>query len=137
MFGNRNFKKGNRNNQNQTSSGVCICPKCGYSILHSKGIPCSTITCPTCKTGLIRSEISETINKTISEEALNQETQKPTPPTIIKPKVNPELCTGCGVCIDTCPNGAIILKDDKAFIEEDLCRNCKKCVRVCPSEAIN
>ncbi|MBN2198130.1 cation transporter [Candidatus Wolfebacteria bacterium] len=34
--------------------GYCVCPKCGYKILHKSGVPCSTLECPDCKNKLIR-----------------------------------------------------------------------------------
>ncbi|MDD2646724.1 MAG: cation diffusion facilitator family transporter [Patescibacteria group bacterium] len=34
--------------------GYCVCPKCGYKILHERGIPCLTFECPKCKINLIR-----------------------------------------------------------------------------------
>ncbi len=34
--------------------GYCICEKCNYKIAHQRGIPCSTIKCPTCNTSLKR-----------------------------------------------------------------------------------
>jgi hypothetical protein len=132
----RNNNHGNGHNRNQSVDGFCICPKCGYSIPHSKGIPCSSKACPNCKTWLVRSEVAST-KETISSESATQTSQKPTPPVINYPVVDADLCIACGVCIDICPTNAIVLKDDKAFIINDLCRNCRKCVRVCPSGAIN
>jgi len=35
-------------------SGYCVCEKCGYKVLHQRGIPCSTIKCPNCNTNLKR-----------------------------------------------------------------------------------
>ena len=35
-------------------SGYCICDKCGYKTPHQRGIPCSNLKCPTCKTSLKR-----------------------------------------------------------------------------------
>ena len=34
--------------------GNCVCPKCGYKILHESGIPCSTLKCPKCNVSLTR-----------------------------------------------------------------------------------
>ena len=35
-------------------SGYCVCSKCGYKISHERGIPCSQLLCPRCKTNLVR-----------------------------------------------------------------------------------
>lgn len=34
--------------------GYCVCPQCGYQIIHQRGIPCSGLTCPKCKINLVR-----------------------------------------------------------------------------------
>jgi len=52
------------------------------------------------------------------------------------PKINQELCTGFGACIDACPMEAIVLEDGKARIIEENCSNCLMCIGVCPIEAI-
>ena len=52
-----------------------------------------------------------------------------------KAYVDPETCTGCEACISVCPEGAIELKDDKAFITER-CTGSEACVDECPVEAI-
>lgn len=44
-------------------------------------------------------------------------------------------CVGCGACVNTCPFGAIEMKDDKAVIT-DACTSCGACVEACPVEAI-
>jgi len=42
-------------NQNRLgSTGNCICPKCGYSKSHQRGIPCQQEKCPVCNVKLIR-----------------------------------------------------------------------------------
>jgi NAD-dependent dihydropyrimidine dehydrogenase PreA subunit len=50
--------------------------------------------------------------------------------------INTELCTGCGACVEVCPEGAIYLVDDKATADPALCRECELCVAACPVEAI-
>jgi len=39
-----------RGGRGQGGSAVCRCSKCGYSMPHVKGVPCSTIMCPRCGT---------------------------------------------------------------------------------------
>ncbi len=51
--------------------------------------------------------------------------------------VNQDDCTGCEVCVDTCPTEAIAMKDGKAFVTEDDCVDCGACVGECPTEAIS
>ena len=48
-------------------------------------------------------------------------------------------CTGCGSCLETCPNKAISIGplNDKmvALTDRTLCADCGACVSVCPNEA--
>ena len=60
-------------------------------------------------------------------------------PTISE--IDPEICSGCGICEPLCPYGAISLKpyvDDKprAVIEATQCKGCGVCTTACPSGAI-
>lgn len=50
--------------------------------------------------------------------------------------VQTELCNGCGACVDTCPNDAILLQNGVAFISQDLCQACEACLDVCPQGAL-
>jgi ferredoxin len=52
------------------------------------------------------------------------------------PKVNPELCTGCEICMEICPMEAIEMVNGIAKIDQIKCSNCRLCVRECPLEAI-
>lgn len=48
-------------------------------------------------------------------------------------------CTGCGVCVDICPNHCItkdVMEEQVAFIMEDLCNGCGKCQETCKFSAI-
>ncbi len=46
------------------------------------------------------------------------------------------VCINCGKCLKTCPNETIIVKNDKAFIQQDKCLQCGYCVSACPQFAI-
>lgn len=52
-------------------------------------------------------------------------------------KVNEELCTGCGACVEACPVEAISLSADKAQIDGEKCVDCGVCVGECPTDAIS
>jgi NAD-dependent dihydropyrimidine dehydrogenase PreA subunit len=50
--------------------------------------------------------------------------------------INPERCTGCGACVETCPTGALYLVESRATLDEALCHECEACLAACPSGAI-
>ena len=50
--------------------------------------------------------------------------------------ISTDKCMGCGVCENTCPFGAISLKDAKAVIDMEKCRFCGSCVDICGVKAI-
>ena len=50
-------------------------------------------------------------------------------------KVNPEVCIGCGVCLQSgCP--ALRKQDGKVSIEPTMCKGCNLCAHLCPTGAI-
>lgn len=50
--------------------------------------------------------------------------------------VDEEECTGCGVCLEHCPSGAIEMHGRVAEIDQALCTSCGSCCEACPQEAI-
>ncbi|MDD5669225.1 MAG: 4Fe-4S binding protein, partial [Candidatus Omnitrophica bacterium] len=47
-----------------------------------------------------------------------------------------EKCTGCTVCVKTCPFGAITVTNKKAVIDFNKCTLCGACVSACKFNAI-
>lgn len=51
------------------------------------------------------------------------------------PKVDEAQCTLCGVCIETCPSGAIVI-DGRLSMDVDSCIFCCACIKNCPENAV-
>ena len=51
--------------------------------------------------------------------------------------IDPQICTGCGICVERCPTDAISLTEAGwAQRDENACLGCGVCSRFCPEEAI-
>ncbi len=55
----------------------------------------------------------------------------------VVPNFDPNLCTGCSVCVSDCPAGCISLEKGLARINENECMGCGECVVVCKTDAIS
>ena len=51
-------------------------------------------------------------------------------------KADIDKCTGCGACVDVCPNDALSLENDKIKVDEANCIDCGVCVDECSVEAL-
>jgi Pyruvate/2-oxoacid:ferredoxin oxidoreductase delta subunit len=50
--------------------------------------------------------------------------------------IDPEVCSGCGTCVEWCPTEAVELNaDGVAEVDEKSCFGCGVCTRFCPEEA--
>jgi len=47
-----------------------------------------------------------------------------------------DKCNGCGLCVKSCPTGAITIDNKLAVIDLDLCNYCGSCVSACRPRAI-
>ncbi len=56
-----------------------------------------------------------------------------------KPSIDEAACTGCGLCVDICPDRVLVLEDGKARVGQGVflgCIACGHCVAVCPTESV-
>jgi len=67
-------------------------------------------------------------NKTI-QEALHGR-------TLLRPQVDPKLCTGCGACVEQCPVSALSMNNQFPRLDADLCITCFCCQEICPEKAM-
>lgn len=54
-----------------------------------------------------------------------------------RPVIDKDECSGCGICVDSCPNGVLDLVDEiSVVVNEEECTGCGTCVEECPMGAI-
>jgi hydrogenase-4 component H len=68
--------------------------------------------------------------------------QEPKPRFRGKITVDPDLCFGCGGCVNVCPAGVIVATDREQLVRVleffwRRCTYCGKCEEVCPEHAIH
>lgn len=57
-------------------------------------------------------------------------------PLPVTPEVDVDKCTGCGVCVPTCPDAAISLEEGSPVRDVERCIFCCACIRACPEQAL-
>ena len=55
---------------------------------------------------------------------------------LMRPQADPQLCTGCGTCVDQCPASALSMSDHLPQVDADTCITCFCCQEICPEKAI-
>lgn len=56
--------------------------------------------------------------------------------TLLRPKADPDKCTGCGACIDQCPASALAFDEQLPKVDPDKCIVCFCCQEMCPEQAM-
>ena len=51
-------------------------------------------------------------------------------------RVRKDVCVGCGLCVESCPQQAISVQWGQAHIDRRKCNHCGLCIDVCPQGAI-
>lgn len=55
----------------------------------------------------------------------------------VTPRAIGSQCNGCGVCERTCREGAIMVQDGRAVLNESRCVGCGQCIQHCPQHVID
>lgn len=58
------------------------------------------------------------------------------PVNVWVPEINPEHCTGCGLCAQRCAFHALVNVPPKPLLFPELCHGCGLCTALCPVSAI-
>jgi uncharacterized protein (DUF362 family)/NAD-dependent dihydropyrimidine dehydrogenase PreA subunit len=56
--------------------------------------------------------------------------------TLLRPQADPDLCTGCGTCVDQCAVSALSMDGDLPRVDADTCITCFCCQEMCPEKAM-
>ena len=56
--------------------------------------------------------------------------------TLLRPQADPDLCSGCGTCVDQCAVSALSMNGNLPRVDTDKCITCFCCQEICPEKAI-
>lgn len=57
---------------------------------------------------------------------------------VVTLKMDQNKCSGCGLCIDVCPQQVFVIKNKlSTIVDRDACMECGACSRNCPKQAIS
>jgi heterodisulfide reductase subunit A-like polyferredoxin len=112
-----------------------------FSEAHPKLRPVESLTAGVFLAGAAQfpKDIPETVAEASAAAAkvlsLFSQRQMVQEPTIAY--VDPEVCSGCGLCIPSCPYDARVMHDWRhiALVNTALCQGCGACSMVCPNKA--
>jgi uncharacterized protein (DUF362 family)/Pyruvate/2-oxoacid:ferredoxin oxidoreductase delta subunit len=69
----------------------------------------------------------------LNNEAIQAVLQKP---TLLCPRADVDLCTGCGACVDQCPVSALSMNGNYPEADPEICIRCFCCQEICPEKAM-
>jgi uncharacterized protein (DUF362 family)/ferredoxin len=55
---------------------------------------------------------------------------------VLRPRADPELCTGCATCVEQCPVSALTMVDAIPVVDAGICISCFCCQEMCPEKAM-
>ena len=55
---------------------------------------------------------------------------------VLRPRIVPERCDGCGSCLRVCREAAVSMRDVAPRIDYSRCIGCGDCLRACPLDAV-
>jgi len=55
----------------------------------------------------------------------------------VRPHLDKDKCTGCGICLPACPDSAIHMEDGIACFDRQRCQGCISCRDACPADSIS
>lgn len=68
---------------------------------------------------------------------LQPDFERCTPVEVFVPAIDPDRCTGCRACVDSCRFNALTAVGRQILVFPELCHSCRGCQVVCPEDAVS